>query len=110
MILAEAAKSGGDMGMMFMLLVPFAVIIFWMMRSSRKKEEQQKKKREEMLGSVRKNDSVITVGGVHGEVVSVSEKQITLRVDGRKDVQLRLDKSAVREVLKKAEPAEKKEG
>jgi len=109
MILAEAAKGGGDLGTMLMMLVPFAVIIFWMMRSAKKKEQAQKQKREEMLSSIRKSDSVITVGGVHGDVVSVGEKHVVLRVDGRKDIQLRFERNAIRDVLKKAEPAEKKE-
>ena len=107
MILAEAAKGGGDFMTMMMFMAPLVLIIFWMMRSSRKREEAAKKRREEMLASIRKTDTVVTLGGIHGDVVSVGEKHIVLRVDGRKDIQLRFERKAIREVLKRAERAEK---
>ncbi len=109
MILAEAAKGGGDFVTVVMMFVPFVILILWMTRSARKKERAEKEKREEMLGAIRKNDSVVTVGGIHGDVVSVGEKHVVLRVDGRKDIQLRFERKAIREVAKKAEPAGKKE-
>ncbi len=107
---AKGAKGGVDSFLpMLVFMVPLVLFMWWMMRSAKKRERAEKQKREEMLASVRKSDSVITAGGIHGDVVSVGEKHVVLRVDGRKDVQIRFDKKAVREVLKKGEPAEKED-
>jgi preprotein translocase subunit YajC len=51
-----------------------------------------------MIANVRKHDNVVIMGGVHGVVISVKEKEIIVRVDDNKDVKLKIDKSAVTSV------------
>ena len=92
MFLMQAKAPGGN----FMtLLVPFAlmfaIMYFLILRPQRKKE----KDRLDMIANVRKNDRIVTSGGVHGVVVSVKEKELVIRVDDDKDVKLKIDKSAV---------------
>ena len=92
LFLMQAKAPGGN----FMtLLVPFAlmfaIMYFLILRPQRKKE----KDRLDMIANVRKNDRIVTSGGVHGVVVSVKEKELLVRVDNDKDVKLKIDKSAV---------------
>ena len=92
LFLMQAKAPGGN----FMtLLVPFAlmfaIMYFLILRPQRKKE----KDRLHMIANVRKNDRIVTSGGVHGVVVSVKEKEVLIRVDDDKDVKLKIDKSAV---------------
>ena len=87
------AASGGNPMMQFLplLIIMFAVMYFLIIRPQKQKE----KKRLEMISNVRKQDKVVTVGGVHGVVVTVKEKEVLIRVDDSKDVKLKVDKSAI---------------
>ena len=58
----------------------------------------KEKKRKEMISNVRKQDKVVTAGGVHGVVVSVKENEVVVRVDDAKDVKIKIDKSALTSV------------
>jgi preprotein translocase subunit YajC len=61
-------------------------------------QKQKEKKRKEMISNVRKQDKVVTAGGVHGVVVSVKENEVIVRVDDAKDVKIKVDKSALTSV------------
>lgn len=91
-LLQTAAKQGNPM-MQFLplLIIMFAIMYFLIIRPQKQKE----KKRLEMISNVRKQDKIVTVGGVHGVVVSVKENEVLVRVDDAKDVKLRIDKSAI---------------
>jgi|SRR3990167_5832686 len=94
-LLQTATKQGNPM-MQFLplLIIMFAIMYFLIIRPQKQKE----KKRLEMISNVRKQDKIVTVGGVHGVVVSVKEKEVIVRVDDAKDVKLRIDKSAITSV------------
>ena len=61
------------------------------------KREQQRKEgeRREMLDNLRKGVRVVTIGGVHGEVVSTKGQSVILRIDAQKDVRIKVAKAAV---------------
>lgn len=89
------AKTGNPM-MQFLplMIIMFAVMYFLIIRPQKQKE----KKRKEMISNVRKQDKVVTAGGVHGVVVSVKENEVIVRVDDTKDVKIKVDKSALTSV------------
>ena len=89
------AKAGNPM-MQFLplMIIMFAVMYFLIIRPQKQKE----KKRKEMISNVRKQDKVVTAGGVHGVVVSVKENEVIVRVDDAKDVKIKVDKSALTSV------------
>ena len=66
------AKAGNPM-MQFLplMIIMFAVMYFLIIRPQKQKE----KKRQEMISNVRKQDRIVTAGGVHGVVVSVKENE-----------------------------------
>jgi preprotein translocase subunit YajC len=72
----------------------FAVMYFLIIRPQKQKE----KKRLEMITNVRKQDRIVTAGGVHGVVVTVKENDVIIRVDDAKDVKIKVDKSAITSV------------
>jgi len=55
-----------------------------LIRPQRQKEKEQQK----MLKSLNKNDEVVTSSGIHGTIVNVKEKTITLRIDDNVKVEL----------------------
>ena len=89
------AKAGNPM-MQFLplMVIMFAVMYFLIIRPQKQKE----KKRQEMITNVRKQDKIVTAGGVHGVVVSVKENEVIVRVDDAKDVKIKVDKSALTSV------------
>ncbi len=89
------AKQGNPM-MQFLplMIIMFGVMYFLIIRPQKQKE----KKRQEMISNVRKQDKVITAGGVHGVVVSVKENEVIVRIDDTKDVKIKVDKSALTSV------------
>jgi len=91
--LMEAASKAGNPLMQFlpMILIMFAIMYFLIIRPQRTKE----KRRVEMIANVRKNDRIVTIGGVHGLVLTVKEKDVIVRVDDAKDVKLKIEKSAI---------------
>ena len=76
-------------------LVIFMVVQILFGRSDAK----ERTKRDQMIGALKKNDPVVTIGGILGHVVSVSEdkKEVTIRVDD--NARLKLQASAIREVV-----------
>jgi preprotein translocase subunit YajC len=46
-----------------------------------------------MLENLKKNDVVVTTGGIYGTIVNIKEKTLVIRVD--ENVRLEIDKSAV---------------
>ncbi|MBK6541415.1 MAG: preprotein translocase subunit YajC [Flavobacteriales bacterium] len=72
--------------MMGLLMVVF---YFFMIRPQQKKAKDARKFRE----SIQKGTKVVTIGGLHGRVVEVSDKTVLLEVDT--NVKLRFEKSAL---------------
>ncbi|MGB2631038.1 MAG: preprotein translocase subunit YajC [Candidatus Omnitrophota bacterium] len=62
-------------------LLPIALIfiIFYFLLIRPQKRSQQDHKK--MLSELKKNDEVVTSGGVYGTIVNIQEDVITLRVD-----------------------------
>ena len=46
-----------------------------------------------MLNSLAKNQEVVTTGGIHGTIVNVKEKTVTLRIDD--NVKIEVDKNCI---------------
>lgn len=69
----------------------FVVFYFFMIRPQQKKAKETKKFIEELKAG----DKVVTIGGLHGSVVSIREKTILLEVDSSKGVRLVFEKTAI---------------
>lgn len=77
-------------------LAAMMVFMFIMSRNQRKREE---KKRNNLLDNIKKNDRVMTIGGIIGTVVNVKEGQITLKVDEGSNTKITFAKRAIQQVL-----------
>lgn len=72
------------------------IFYFLMIRPQQKSEKQRK----EMLKNIKKNDEVVTAGGVHGVVVNIKDKTVSLRVDD--NVKMEVDREAISRVERAA--------
>ena len=59
---------------------------------------KRKKEQETMLGSLKIGDEIVTIGGIHGKIASVSEATVEIVID--KNVKMTISKSAVSRVVK----------
>ena len=81
--------------------IPFAIIgimfYFLLIRPERKK----RKDLTNLLDSLKKNDRVVTIGGIHGVVVNVASdsEEVTIRVDEGSNTKLRVSRSAISRVI-----------
>lgn len=82
----------------FIALFPFLLVflIFYFLLILPQKKQQ--KKHQEMISSLKKNDEVVTIGGIHGVIVNVKDKTFVLRVDD--NTRIEIDKSAISYKLK----------
>lgn len=93
----NADPMGGFLIYMIGGLAIFMVVQLLFGRS----DSKERARRDQMIGSLKKNDPVVTIGGILGHVVSVSEdrREVTIRVDD--NTRLKMQASAIREVLVK---------
>ena len=94
----EAAPGGGGM---FSMLLPFAAIfaLFYFLLIRPQRRDQAK--RQEMLNAVKKNDRVITAGGIYGVVASVNREadEVTVKVDESSNTKLKMTFSSIARVV-----------
>ena len=88
----------------FIIMLVMFFLIFWfiLIRPQRK----QQKHREEMLGNVKKNDHVLTSGGIYGIVQSVKDNDVVLKIDEQGNIKVKFAKSAIVGVIKEAGQSE----
>lgn len=94
-LLAEGATQPSPGGQIYSMAVTVgaAMLVFYLIlwRPQAKKE----KERQEQLQNVKKNDRVLTTGGIYGVVKFVDDKEVLLRVDDENKVVIRFAKSAI---------------
>jgi preprotein translocase subunit YajC len=59
--------------------------------------QKQNKQRQEMLKTLKKGDKVVTTGGVHGEVLAITEHLVVMKVD---TIKMTVDRAAIARVLR----------
>ncbi len=92
---AAQGGSGGGMSMI-MLMVPVFIIMYVLMIRPQKQKE---KRRKEMISKIKKNDRIVTIGGIHGTIVTVKDNETVLKVDESSNTRLKLSKSAIARVV-----------
>ena len=85
------APAGGGMSMIIMMVAMFAIIYFFMIRPQNKKQKEIQKFRN----SLQVGQDVITVGGLHGTVKSISEGDNTVMLEVATGTKIKFEKSAI---------------
>lgn len=107
-----AAKTGEPGGGIAGLLLPFVAIfvLFYFLLIRPQRREQSR--RQSMLSAIKKNDRVVTIGGVYGVVANVNPEgdEVTIKVDEATNTKLRMTLGSIARVLgdePSSEPANK---
>ncbi|OEG00213.1 preprotein translocase subunit YajC [Vulcanibacillus modesticaldus] len=92
--LAEATTTGASpWGSIIWLVAMFAIFYLFLIRPQQKRN----KKRNQMLSELKKNDKVITIGGIHGTIVDLTDDKVVLRVN--ETTKLTFDRGAINGVI-----------
>lgn len=106
LFLTEAAGAGSMSTMIIMMVAMVAIFYFLMIRPENKK----KKKMEEMRNSLSIGEEIVTIGGIIGKVVQVTEDTITFET-GEDRVRIQTKKWAISTTAKmEAEEAAAQKG
>lgn len=90
----SAPGQPGPLVQFLPLIFLFVIFYFLLIRP----QQQKQKEHEKMLGKLEKNDQVITAGGIHATVISVSEKTASVRIAD--NVKVEIEKSSILSVVK----------
>ena len=71
-----------------LIVLMILVFYFFMIRPNVKKQKEQKKFRD----SLSQGDKIVTIGGIHGKILSVDTSSVLVQSDSSK---IRFDKSAI---------------
>ena len=86
-IIMLTAEGQGTHTLLFFGLI-FLVMYFFMIRPQVKKQKKENKFRSQL----KKGDSVITIGGIHGKITEVKENTVIIENYG---VKMKIEKSAI---------------
>jgi len=86
------------------LIAIFVLFYFMLIRPERAKQREHKA----MLESIKKNDRVITVGGIYGVVMNVQREsdEVTIKVDEANNTKLRVTFGSIARII----PADAEQG
>jgi len=103
-LLAQDPGGGGAAGPLEFLLNPLTLMLliffmFYLLMIRPQRQEQAK--RQAMLAGVKKNDRVVTIGGIYGVVTNVHREadEVTIKVDEATNTKLRITLSSVARIL-----------
>jgi preprotein translocase subunit YajC len=85
------------------LLFPLLLLaVFWVLLI--RPQQKRRKEQQQMVSSIAVGDDVVTIGGLHGRVVAVSDQYMDLEVTADSDVVLRYERTALGRIIRD-EPA-----
>lgn len=82
----------------FIQFVPFIFIFIIFYFLVIRPEKNKTKERKTQIDALKKNDEIVTAGGIHGTVINVKEKTLIVRIDD--STKIEIDKSAVGRIEK----------
>lgn len=96
-ILLAAGDTGG-MGQMLLMMLPIFVLFYMLFIRPQRKEQSE---RQLMLANMKKNDRIVTVGGIFGVVTNVDrdKNEVTLKVDESSGAKLRMTLNSIARVI-----------
>jgi preprotein translocase subunit YajC len=97
-----AAGNSGQLISFIPILLVFVVLYFFLIRPQNKKQ----KARNLMLNALKKGDKVVTIGGLHGSIIEITDDIVVLKVNDA--TKLTFDRSAVNSVTQTPSVQEEK--
>jgi len=95
---AVPASSGGALVNLMPLILIFGIFYFLIIRPQQRKAREH----QSLLNGLKKNDQVLTSGGIYGTVAALRGAVVELKIAD--EVKIRVAKSAVTSLFKEEQP------
>lgn len=107
-IIALAAQTAGQQQpqapQIGSLLFPIVIIVFLFYFIIMRPQKREQQRQQQLRDSVKKGDKVVSIGGIHGTVVSVDKEKSIVTVQVDKTCKIDFSKAAISTVITKDEP------
>ena len=99
-LLAQAAGGGGFDSLLSGMAIPLMVTLLLMYLLLMRPDQKKRKEMEKLLASIKKNDHVVTIGGIFGTVVLANpgSESVVIRVDDSNGTKIKVLRSAISRV------------
>lgn len=105
---ASGSSSAGSMASTIIMFVAIIAIFYFLIYRPQKKRDKEAKA---MIEAMKKGDKVVTIGGIHGTIITVKDKTVVVKVDD--SARIEFSKEAISSVVSKdavkASPAKKED-
>ena len=97
-LIAQDAPGGSGLTSILTIWVPIG-FLFWFLLI--RPQQKEKAKMARMLSAIKKNDRVVTVGGIYGVVTNVHKEadEVTIKVDEATGTKLRMTLGSIGRVM-----------
>ena len=92
---ADSASSASLTSSLIMFAAIILIFYFLIYRPQKKRDKEAKA----MLAAMKKGDKVVTIGGIHGTIVTVKDKTVVVKVDD--SARIEFSKEAISSVASK---------
>jgi len=89
MLQAQPAAGPNPFGTVFMFGAIFLIFYFLLIRPQRK----QQKSHDEMVKSLSRGDDIVTIGGIIGKIIHITDDRITIKT--AEDTRIEIERSKV---------------
>ncbi|HZW53238.1 MAG TPA: preprotein translocase subunit YajC [Candidatus Elarobacter sp.] len=89
---------------MMPIALMFVVLYFLLIRP----QQKQRREHESMIENLKRNDEVVTSGGIYGRIQSIADKVVVVEI--APNVRVRLDRAQVATVVKGGKPEDVEKG
>ena len=93
---AQSGSSSASMASSIIMFVAIIAIFYFLIYRPQKKRDKEAKA---MIASMKKGDKVVTIGGIHGTIVTVKDKTVVVKVDD--SARIEFSKEAISSVVSK---------
>lgn len=100
---AFAQAPGGGEGGFLLSIMPFLLIFVIMYFLVIRPQQRRLKSHKDMIGSIRRGDTIVTTGGIIGKVTKVIDEQ-ELELQIAENVKVRVARGMISDVRAKGEP------
>lgn len=82
----------------------FAVLGFVFYLMILKPQQRKRDQTRSMMESMKVNDRVVTIGGIQGTIVAISNEEVTIRVDESTNTKLKMSRPYIQRVVSDEKP------
>ena len=93
---ADASTSSASLTSSLIMFALIILIFYFLIYRPQKKRDKEAKA---MLAAMKKGDKVVTIGGIHGTIVTVKDKTVVVKVDD--SARIEFSKEAISSVTSK---------